>query len=236
MKIDDMIDPRGQRCTMTTTLVFDYGFARPDRLLAALSYLGIDSKLSANVHDIRLADRLVIPDGDDTDRAMEQGVSRDVFHAFRTHIEAGKPTLTVGLGTMFLLAGNTHPQMPGGLEVFAAPIQRFDPRMVDENEKALKCPHVGFGFVVGLDRHPGLVKSHALTAAVGEGGGGAWFYFRHRLCAPARVPFSDVAVCHHGVPFAGAIWKNKVLALQFLPELSGEIGLHLLDSWFKEVV
>ena len=221
---------------MTSTLIFDYGIARPNRLMAAFSHLGIDGSVSSNVHDIRLADRLVIPDGDDSDAALAKGVSRDVVHAFRNHIEAGKPTLAIGLGAMFLLSGNTHSKMPGGLEVFSAPIQRFDPRMVDENERALKSPHVGFGFVVGLDRHPILGESPRLSAAVSETGGGAWFYFRHRLCAPARVPFSDVAVCHHGVPFAGAIWKEKILALQFIPELSGVMGLHVLHAWSEKSI
>ena len=55
------------------------------------------------------------------------------------------------------------------------------------------------------------------------------------LFAGARVPFAEVAVAHHGVPFAGAIWRDATLALQFLPELSGPPGLSLLDAWCKGI-
>jgi glutamine amidotransferase len=45
------------------------------------------------------------------------------------------------------------------------------------------------------------------------------------------VPQAEVAVCHHGVPFAGAIWRGPIVALQFLPELSGSLGVALLGAW-----
>jgi glutamine amidotransferase len=115
--------------------------------------------------------------------------------------------------------------MPAGLGVFQAPVQRFDPRVTDEGERPLMTPHTGPSFVVGLDRHP------TLSELVPRGEAGCWFTFHHRLCAPARVPQADVAVCHHGVPFAGAIWRNNVLAVQFLPEMSGRSGLDFLRAW-----
>ena len=70
-----------------------------------------------------------------------------------------------------------------------------------------------------------------LSALVPKGEPGVWMTFRHRLCAPSRIPQADVAVCHHGVPFAGAIWKDNVLALQFLPEHSGKNGIDILRLW-----
>jgi imidazole glycerol-phosphate synthase subunit HisH len=212
---------RGSR----STLVFDYGIARPQRLMLALKAAGIEARISTSVQDVRAADALILPDGADDDSSLAAGIQPRVLGEVGEHIAADKPLLAIGLGVQLLLAGKTHAGMPYGLGTFKAPIARFDPRMADEAERPLKSPHVGFSFVVGLDRNP------TLQDIVPAGEQGVWLYFRHRLLAPARVPFADVAVAHHGVPFAGAIWREKVLALQFLPELSGPVGLEVLQSW-----
>lgn len=207
------------------TLVLDYGNARAQRLCQALVAAGIDAQVTGSTEDVRAADRLVLPDGKDDEATLSRGVRQAYFDAVNQHIARQRPLLAVGMGLQFLLGGTTHGGMPEGLDVFRVPVNRFDVRMVDENERPLKSPHVGFSFVVGLDRH------EAMQNLVPEGDAGVWFYFRHRLCAPARVPFSNVAVAHHGVPFAGAIWRDHVFAVQFLPEMSGAVGIAFLKCW-----
>ncbi len=211
--------------TVPNVLVLDYGIARPQRLMLALKSVGVDARISQAVQDVRAADALILPDGADDEATLERGLPARFLAEVAEHLERQRPVLAIGLGVQLLLSGRAHPSMPPGLGCFDAPIARFDPRMADEAERPLKTPHVGFSFVVGLDRHPTLCE------VVPEGELGVWFYFRHRLLAPARVPFSEVAVAHHGVPFAGAIWRDNLLALQFLPELSGPVGLDVLRVW-----
>ncbi len=208
-----------------TALVLDYALARPRRLLAALAVAGIDARLSETPLMAKSADLLIVPDGDDADDALARGISSGVLDAIAGHVDQKKPLLCVGLGLHFLLEGRTHPQMPAGLGVFRAQVQRFNPRLTDEAERPLLSPHAGPSLVVGLDRHP------FLNVLVGKGEHGVWMTFRHRLCAPSRVPQADVAVGHHGVPFAGAIWRDNILAVQFLPEHSGKAGVDLLRLW-----
>jgi glutamine amidotransferase len=209
-----------------TVLVLDYAIARPRRLLAALQAVGVDARLTDTSLSARQADILIVPDGDDAEGSLSRGMSSGVIDAIAGHVARERPLLAVGLGLCFLLAGRTHPAMPAGADVFRAPVQRFDPRMADEGERPLLSPHVGASLVVGLDRQP------ALRTLVPRGAPGLWFTFRHRLCAPARVPQADVAVAHHGVPFAAAIWRGPTLAIQFLPEQSGPAGLDVLRAFF----
>jgi glutamine amidotransferase len=208
-----------------TTLVLDYAIARPRRLLAALTAAGIEARLTESPLEVKQADALVVPDGDDADVALSRGVSASVVDAIAGHVESRRPMLCIGLGVHFLLEGKTHAAMPTGLGVFRAQVQRFDPRLTDESERPLLSPHAGSSLVVGLDRHP------VLSALVPKGQPGVWMTFRHRLCAPSRIPQADVAVCHHGVPFAGAIWRDQITAVQFLPEHSGKNGIDLLRLW-----
>jgi imidazole glycerol-phosphate synthase subunit HisH len=212
---------------VTTVVILDHALARARRLQHALVALGVEAKLTDTPRMARQADVLVVPDGDDHDDALSRGVSPGVFDAIAEHVRSERPLLCIGLGTCFLLSGRTHPAMPEGLGLFQAPVQRFDPRMADEGERPLLAPHVGNALVVGLDRH------QALKPLVPKGEPGLWFSFRHRLCAPARIPRADVAIAHHGVPFAAAIWRgSQILALQFLPELSGRMGLNVLRTFF----
>lgn len=208
-----------------SVVVLDYALARPRRLVAALAAVGLDAKLAEAPHMARTADVLVVPDGDDADEALARGMSTGVLDAIAAHAQQKKPLLCVGLAVHFLLEGRTHPHMPPGLGLFRAQVQRFDPRLTDEAERPLLSPHAGPSLVVGLDRHP------ILDALVPRGEAGVWMTFRHRLCAPSRIPQAEVAVCHHGVPFAGALWRERTLALQFLPEHSGRNGLDLLRLW-----
>lgn len=209
-----------------TVLVLDYPIARTRRLLSALAAIGVDARLTDTPLTARQADVLVVPDGDDDDRALSRGVSPGIVEAIGAHVAKDRPLLAVGLGLCFLLTGRTHPAMPIGANVFRAPVQRFDPRMADEGERPLLSPHVGASLVVGLDRQP------ILSSLVKKGEAGVWLSFRHRLCAPARVHQGEVAVAHHGVPFAAAIWRGSTLAVQFLPEQSGPVGLDILRAFF----
>jgi imidazoleglycerol phosphate synthase glutamine amidotransferase subunit HisH len=211
-------------------LVLDYTLARSRRLLAALSAIGVDARLADSPLSARHADVLIVPDGDDDDRSLARGISPGVIDAIAGHVARDRPLLAVGLGLCFLLSGRTHASMPAGADVFRAPVQRFDPRMADEGERPLLSPHVGASLVVGLDRHP------RLRSLVPRASPGLWLSFRHRLCAPARIPQADVAVAHHGVPFAAAIWRGSVLAMHALPEQSGPAGLDVLRAFFGMAV
>ena len=210
-----------------TVLVLDYAIARSRRLMLALSSIGIEARLTDTPLSARQADVLIVPDGDDDDKALSRGISQGVIDAVAAHVERERPLLAIGLGLCFLLQGRTHPAMPPGADIFRAPVQRFDPRMADDaGERPLLSPHVGSSVIVGLDRQP------VLRGVVPRGASGAWFTFRHRLCAPARIPGADVAVAHHGVPFAAAIWRGPTIACQFLPEQSGTRGIEVLRAFF----
>jgi glutamine amidotransferase len=209
-----------------SVFVLDHGLARPRRLVSALAAIGVDARLTDTPLSARQADILIVPDGEDAEAALARGMSAGVMDAIAHHAARERPLLAVGLGLCFLLSGRTHPAMPPGADVFRAPVQHFDSRMADEGERPLMSPHTGSSLVVGLDRQP------ALCGLVPRDAPGAWFAFRHRLCAPARIPQSDVAIAHHGVPFAAAIWRGSTLAIQFLPEQSGPAGLDVLRAFF----
>ena len=62
---------------------------------------------------------------------------------------------------------------------------------------------------------------------------GAMVYFVHSyLCRPAD-PEVVVATADHGGPFCAVLQRDNVIATQFHPEKSGEIGLRMLDNFAR---
>jgi glutamine amidotransferase len=58
---------------------------------------------------------------------------------------------------------------------------------------------------------------------------GAQAYFTHSYAAP--VTDDTAAICEYGAPFSAAVERERVSAVQFHPEKSGDIGLHILSNW-----
>jgi glutamine amidotransferase len=62
----------------------------------------------------------------------------------------------------------------------------------------------------------------------------AYFYFAHSYAAPATAP-ATVAACDHGLSFAGVIEQDRLSAVQFHPEKSGETGARVLRNFLESL-
>jgi glutamine amidotransferase len=211
--------------------VFDYGGTRARRLLHALRAAGVDPHYTRSVKEAKKAQLLVLPDACDHDETLKRGIREGTLELIERHVALGLPLLALGTSIFILGRGISQPGVYfPGIGLFDAQLYRFRREMVDTDGAALRTPNAGFGYVVGLHRHPYL-RTEGSDDAKGQ-----WLYFRNRWCLSARVQAADVAVMHHGFPFAGAIWRDNVLACQFLPELSGRQGIEVLAKWCGKAV
>ena len=60
---------------------------------------------------------------------------------------------------------------------------------------------------------------------------GSQVYFTHSYAAP--VIEETAAVCEYGVRFSAAVEHDRVAAVQFHPEKSGDTGLRILTNWIN---
>ncbi len=209
--------------------IFNYHNARYTRLQSALQSVGVHTHIVQNAREIKRAGLLVLPDAREDGARFLGRVTPKAIEAVASHVDRNRPILAIGAGMLLLSKGcMLRRTFFSGAGVFDAPVYRFEQEMIDAEGSPLQSPHMGFSFVVGLDRHP------VIGAQFPSEQRGAWFYFRHRLCIGARVTAAEVAVAHHGFPFAGAIWRDNIFACQFLPELSGALGLNILQAWCKK--
>ena len=96
-----------------------------------------------------------------------------------------------------------------GLGLFPGTITKF-------HDAGLKIPHMGWNT---LDTHPCVLF---------DGGQSPFVYFVHSYCMADVSPEWTTATCTYGQTFTAAIQRGNVMATQFHPEKSGEVGLNML--------
>lgn len=148
--------------------------------------------------------------------------------AIRARIEAGTPLLGICLGLQWLFDGSAEAPTLAGLELLAGRCTRLagqaDATDDDGPEaRGLKVPHVGWNTV-----H--LTRDSWLLEGVVDG---AYAYFTHSYAAP--VTDAAIATTTYGETFASAVLHDRVGAVQFHPEKSGNVGLRVLRNFLAAV-
>jgi glutamine amidotransferase len=110
-----------------------------------------------------------------------------------------------------MFEGSTESPELHGLGAFAGRCTRFSDRV--------KSPHVGWDSIAVT--HPSL-----LLAGVSSG---AYVYFTHSYRAP--VCDDTVATCTYGEPFTAVVEHGSLFGVQFHPEKSGDVGMHILENF-----
>jgi glutamine amidotransferase len=135
--------------------------------------------------------------------------------AIRRAVERGVPLFGICLGMQWLFEGSDEaPDLPG-LGLIAGHCRRL-PQTGD-----IKVPHVGWN---SLHRP----RDSRLLAGIAEA---TQVYFTHSYAAP--VTGESAATCEHGIAFAAAVERGHIFGVQFHPEKSGPIGLHIVKNFLN---
>ena len=149
--------------------------------------------------------------------------------AIKLMVGDGVPLLGICVGLQWLFEGSDEAPGAKGLAVFdgrcfnlahpCTPARLHPCTPAPLHPCTLKVPHVGWNSLV-------INRPSRVMAGVGSG---AQVYFTHSYAAP--VIDDTAAICEHGVAFSAAVERERVSAVQFHPEKSGDIGLHILSNW-----
>ncbi len=194
--------------------IVDYGAGNLPSVERALRKLGAETQLATETAQISSAKAIVLP-GVGHFSAFVNGLrERNLVAPLREAFDAGVPILGICLGLQAMFdASEEAPGEPGlhfiGGEVCALPTN-------------VKSPHIGWNQL----RH--VRKSSLLRGVPAD----AYFYFAHSFAAPAETA-PTVAACDHGIAFAAVIEHRNLLAVQFHPEKSGEVGAQVLRNFVE---
>lgn len=205
---------------MGKVAVVNSGSANLSSIFKALLHVQIDAFISDEASAIASADAIIFPGVGSFGHTAALLKQKGLQEALLGCIAAGKPFLGICLGLQLLFthseesSGGAGP-LPAGLGAIPGQVRRFPP--------GLPVPHVGWNRATPLLPHP-------LFEGLPED---AYFYFTHSYYVQPENPAHTLAFTEYGQPFASAAARHNLIGVQFHPEKSGPVGLHLLSNFGK---
>jgi len=206
---------------MKKIALIDYGMGNLHSVAKALEKVGANVELVKDADALKDYDSIVLPG---------VGAFRDCVAALKetamdaailAEMKAGKSFLGICLGMQALMTTSYEFGVYKGLDVIAGSVKAF-PEL--HPERGYKIPHMGWNDVVfgeGQDIHPVLAPLQNQQV-----------YYVHSLyCAPENPQHILAASSYGDYPFACAIGKENIVAVQFHPEKSQKAGLAMLESF-----
>lgn len=194
--------------------IIDYGAGNMQSVEKALRHLGCQCQITADPGELAAAQAAVLPGVGAFGDAMGQLRARGLEEPIRQFVSSGKPFLGICLGLQILFEESEESPGVKGLGLLRGRVLRLP------KESGLKIPHIGWNSLAV--RKPG-----GLFAGVE---GEPYVYFVHSYYLRAE---EDVvtATAEYGTTIHAAVQKGNLLACQFHPEKSGQVGLSLLENF-----
>jgi glutamine amidotransferase len=200
--------------------IIDYGMGNLRSVQKGFEKVGFEAKVTADPADVRSADKLVLPGvgafKDCMDNLREGGFVEPILR----HVEAGKPFFGICLGLQLLFSESEEFGHHQGLGIIPGKVVRFPADMRIEGEN-LKVPHMGWNQI-------SLQQDIPLFRGVADG---TSVYFVHSYYVVPDDAKAVATITDYGMPFCSAICRDNVMATQFHPEKSQQVGLQILKNF-----
>lgn len=192
--------------------IIDYGAGNLFSVQNALSFLGIDYKVSAQKEDLINADKLILPGVGAFPDAMKKLTQTGLVEVIKQEAEK-KPLLGICLGMQMLFDKGFEFEETDGLGLIGGTVELMTPQ-------GLVVPHMGWNSL-----------EFNTPCALLEGiDNGAYVYFVHSYAA--KCDGKDVsAYSNYGGQVTAMVSRGNVYGCQFHPEKSGETGLKILRNF-----
>ncbi len=193
---------------MPNIAVINYGGGNTRSVTLALEKFGATPILATEPKHIENADSLVFPGQGANDPSMRNLRKSKLIDPILRFVESERPFLGVCLGLQ-LLFESSEEGTERGLGIFKGTVKKLP--------NNLKIPHMGWNMVNFQKRNESLFELPTND----------YFYFVHSYYV---VPAESSLICgttEYGLEFCSAVTYNNVLAVQFHPERSGEVGLQI---------
>ena len=199
----------------------DYGAGNLTSVRKALNAVGASPVTPGRPDDLEAAIGIIVPG------VGHFGATRSLdaawCDAMRAAIARGAAVLGICVGLQWMFEGSIESPETPGLGLFPGQCRHLSTHEGATALPALKVPHVGWN---SLD----VRRPSALLDGIESGD---QVYFTHSYAAP--VIADTVASTTYGWPFSAVVARDRVAAMQFHPEKSGDVGLRLLRNWYRAV-
>ncbi len=196
-------------------VIVDYGAGNLRSVARAVAHVGGLPLITSNPRDVAVAEALIVPGvgaAADTMRNLRQ---HRLVEPIRDFIASGRPFLGVCMGQQALFdaseEGGEHPCL-GVL-----------PGRVVRLPDGLKVPHMGWNRVR-------IVRPHPIFEGIADSD---YFYFVHSYYPRPNDPAIIIGETEYGVTFPSVVARDNIVATQFHPEKSGDMGLRMYENFLR---
>jgi glutamine amidotransferase len=195
--------------------IIDYGAGNLRSVVNAISRLGYQANVTTSPAEVLEAKAVILPGvgaaADTMANLRQQGLDEPI----RQFVAEGKPFLGVCIGMQVLLSDTEEGGNQQCLGIIPGRVRKFAP--------GLKVPHMGWNQLRQK-------KAHFIFEGIADG---ANFYFVHSYYVEPEDKGLVAGETEYGIPFCSVIAKDNLIATQFHPEKSGEVGLKIYDNFIR---
>jgi imidazole glycerol-phosphate synthase subunit HisH len=205
---------------MALIAVVDYDMGNLHSVCKGLEKAGATPRVTDSAKELEKADAIVLPGVGSFDPAVKQLRSLDLEKPIKEAIESGKPFLGICLGLQILFESSAEGVEPG-LGIIKGRVRRFVP------EPGITIPHMGWNQ---------LELTQPKTTLWEYLPQNPWVYFVHSYYVePTDSQVCAASVTHGSQTVTAAIARDNLMAVQFHPEKSSNIGLQILSNFVSQV-
>jgi len=200
---------------MSDIAIIDYGAGNLRSVNNAIVRLGYRVEITNRADDILKTKAVVFPGVGAAGDTMETLRKLGLVEVILRLAAENRPLLGICIGLQVLYTGTEEGGWYACLDIIKGKVRRLPP--------GLKVPHMGWNQVKQL-------KTHPLFKGIPDGSN---FYFVHSYYGKPDDRSVVLAETDYGVTFASAISSGNLVAVQFHPERSGELGLQVYENFFQ---
>jgi len=201
--------------------VIDYGVGNLFSLLSSLNYVGLHTKLTNDIEEIKNANGIILPGVGAFRDAIGNLEKYGLKETLISEAKKGKPFLGICLGMQMLFEKSYEYGEYEGLGLINGTVEEIK-KYIPENSD-LKIPHMGWNSLMINNRF----KNDKILKDVNNN---EYVYYVHSYFAKTDMK-NIVTYSEYGTKIPGIVKNENVYGMQFHPEKSGDTGLKLLKNW-----
>jgi len=197
-------------------VIIDYGLGNLGSVKNALDKLGIDSVISNSIKQIEAGSALILPGVGSANQGMKNLKRVKLDKAIVDQLNRDKSFLGICLGMQLLFSKSDEGNVKC-LNIIEGTVKKFNSR--------LKVPQIGWNTVEQKTENK-LFKNIPKNSS---------FYFVNSYyCQPSDESVA-VGESEYGINFCSVLVKKNIVATQFHPEKSGQVGRQFIKNWIKTI-
>lgn len=201
-----------------TVAIIDYGAGNLRSVQKAVERAGYAPVVTDNPKLLETAQAVILPGVGAAADTMRNLRAHDLIDPVRAIIAAGTPFLGVCMGLQALLTSSEEDGEQRCLDIVHGTVRRLP--------GGQKVPHMGWNEVHQTRPHP-------IFRGVPDR---SYFYFVHSYYADPEDPSTVIGETEYGVAFASVLAVRNLVATQFHPEKSGDLGLRIYANFLDNAL